>query len=215
MKNDKKSIRGGVYLVVDPAALNNDAYQKIGYALKSGLAAIQIWNHWKDITDKTAIIQKVVHLAKPFHVPVLVNENWELLDATEADGIHFDQPSLNLGLIRKAINRPVITGITCGNDLKSVEYAIDQQMDYISFCSVFPSSTANSCEWVKPATMAAARAMTDMPIFAAGGITADNLPQLLATGLDGIAVINSIMKADDPAAVTNNFNKILQHQKTH
>lgn len=215
MKNDKMKINGGVYLVVDPAALNDDAFQKIRHTLKSGLAAIQIWNHWKDITDKTALVQKVMHLAKPFNVPVLVNENWELLERTEAAGIHFDHPSGNLGLIRKAINRPFITGVTCGNDLNTVQFAIDQQMDYISFCSVFPSSTANSCEWVKPATIAAARAMTDMPIFAAGGITADNLPQLLATGLDGIAVINSIMKADDPAAVTNNFNQILQHQKTH
>jgi thiamine-phosphate pyrophosphorylase len=68
---------------------------------------------------------------------------------------------------------------------------------------------------VKPATIAAARAMTTMPIFAAGGITAGNLEQLLPTGLDGIAVINSIMKAEDPAAVTSSFNAIFQQQKTH
>lgn len=212
MKTGNKKIKGGVYLVVDPANLNDQKLEKIQQALQSGLAAIQLWNHWNEVKDRIAIVQQVVKLAKPFQVPVLVNENWELLTETGADGIHFDQPSENLGLIKAAIGRPVITGITCGNNLDTVQYAIDEKMDYISFCSVFPSGSANSCEWVKPATMAAARAMTAMPIFAAGGITAGNLPQLLPTGLDGVAVINSIMKADDPAAVTSQFNQILQQQ---
>lgn len=215
MKNEFKKIKGGVYLVLDPASLDNDKLQKVEQALQSGLAAIQLWDHWNDVKDRHTVVQQVVKLARPFHVPVLVNENWELLTETDADGIHFDKPSENLSLIRGAIGKPLITGITCGNNLDTVQYAIDEKMDYISFCSVFPSGSANSCEWVKPATMAAARALTDMPIFAAGGITADNLHQILPTGLDGIAVINSIMKADDPAAVTSQFNQILQQQKTY
>ena len=207
------SLRGGVYLVVDPSALTDASFQKIRLALNGGLAAIQLWNHWKDVSGKTEIVQTIVNLAEPFDVPVLINENWELLVETAANGIHFDQPSDNLALIRKAIGRNIITGVTCGNNLQTVQYAIEHKMDYISFCSVFPSGSANSCEWVKPATIKAARAMTSMPIFAAGGITATNLHELLPTGLDGIAVINSIMKAEDPAAVTTAFNKILQQQK--
>lgn len=215
MKITATNIRGGVYLVIDPAALTDEAIQKIKLALQSGLAAIQVWNHWTDTMARTEIVEKLLNLARPFKVPVLINENWQLLTETAADGIHFDQPSDNLGLIRKAIGRPIITGITCGNNLDTVQFAIDQKMDYISFCSVFPSGSSNSCEWVKPATIAAARAMTSMPIFAAGGITTANLQQLLPTGLDGVAVINSIMKAEDPAAVTTSFNTILQQQKTH
>ena len=207
-------IRGGVYLVVDPSALTDGSFQKIRLALKSGLAAIQLWNHWKDDSPNAEIVQALVDLARPFAVPVLINERWELLMETDADGIHFDLPSGNLALIRKAIGRNIITGITCGNNLEIVQYAIDQKMDYISFCSVFPSTSANSCEWVKPATISAARTMTKMPIFAAGGITATNLHEILPTGLDGVAVINSIMQAEDPAAVTTAFNKILQQQKT-
>lgn len=207
-------IKGGVYLVVDPSALNEAAIRTITLALQSGLAAIQLWDHWKEINGKPEIVQTIVRLAQPYKVPVIINENWELLTNTDADGIHFDQPSDNLALIRKAVGRSIITGITCGNNLETVQYAIDHKMDYISFCSVFPSGSANSCEWVQPATIAAARAMTNIPIFAAGGITASNLQQLLPTGLDGVAVINSIMKAEDPAAVTSGFNKILQQQKT-
>jgi len=213
MNNEPKQIHGGVYLVVDPQAVNPRGLQQIRLALESGLAVIQLWNNWKQITAKAEIVQLVTDLAKPYNVPVLLNENWELLTETDADGIHFDLPSDNLTLIRTAVGRSIITGITCGNNLETVQYAIDQEMDYISFCSVFPSGTANSCEWVKPATIAAARALTRMPIFAAGGITAENLQQLLPTGLDGIAVVNSIMKADDPKAVTTTFNQILQLQK--
>lgn len=214
MSTTKKIIRGGVYLVVDPSALNDAAMDKIRAALNSGLAAIQLWNNWKNITAKADLVTSITRLAANFNTPVLVNENWELLAETDADGVHLDRPTENLPLIRAAIGRPFICGVTCGNDLYAVQYAIDYQLDYISFCSVFPSSSANSCEWVQPATIAAARAMTNMPVFAAGGITASNLPDILHTGLDGIAVINSIMKAPDPGKVTDNFNQILQ-QKIH
>ncbi|NML20059.1 thiamine phosphate synthase [Pseudoflavitalea sp. G-6-1-2] len=214
MSTTKKEIKGGVYLVVDPSALNAAALDKIRAALDSGLAAIQVWNNWKEITAKAELIQQITQLTAGYNTPVLVNENYSLLTETDADGVHFDRPTENLALIRAAIDRDFISGVTCGNDLNTVQYAIDYQMDYISFCSVFPSSSANSCEWVQPATIAAARAITNMPVFAAGGITASNLPDILHTGLDGIAVINSIMKADDPAKVTAQFNQILQ-QKEH
>lgn len=213
MSTTKKEIKGGVYLVVDPSALNAAAIDTIRAALDSGLAAIQLWNNWKNITAKAELVMQITQLTAGYQTPVLVNEHWELLTETDADGVHFDRPTENLPLIRAAINRDFICGVTCGNDLHAVQYAIDYQLDYISFCSVFPSSSANSCEWVQPATIAAARAITNMPVFAAGGITAGNLPDILHTGIDGIAVINSIMKAADPAKVTAEFNQILQQKE--
>lgn len=93
---------------------------------------------------------------------------------------------------------------------------MDNRLDYLSFCSMFPSVTANSCELVKIETVQAARAMTGMPIFLAGGITPDNLDRFSGTGMNGVAVISGIMNAEDPQHKARYYKQALHHlqQKT-
>lgn len=84
----------------------------------------------------------------------------------------------NILQIKNEMNRKIITGITCNNDLSIVEWADKNEFDYISFCSMFPSSTANSCELVTFDTVKEARKITTLPVFLAGGIKPENIELL-------------------------------------
>lgn len=207
-----KTITGGLYLVVDPYDGLHTLSPKIEAALEGGVEIIQLWDHWNGQDSILDFIKTVCNLAKSYNVPVLVNNTWQWLARLPIDGIHFDTIPHDLPMIKKHIGRPFTCGITCGNDLAVVEWAIDHNLDYISFCSVFPSSTRNSCDLVDPEIMKRARAMTTMPIFAAGGVTRARIPQLLALGVNGVAVVSDIMKASDPAASSRLFNEALQRQ---
>ena len=48
-----------------------------------------------------------------------------------------------------------------------------------------------------------------VPVFAIGGITPTNLPQLLGLGIERIAVSSAILASDDPAATTAEFRRLL------
>ncbi len=87
--------------------------------------------------------------------------------------------------------------------------AADNGVDYISFCAMFPSPSAGVCEIVMKETVIQARQLTSLPIFLSGGITLNNIDELTSTGMNGIAVISAIIKADDPQTATKAFKEKL------
>ena len=213
MKTKKYIIKGGLYLVIDPSMELPTLLSKTEAALKGGIDILQIWNHWNKEDDKQKVIQLITALAYRYSVPVLINENVELLMHTDLDGIHFDTIPDNYSVIKQLLKRDVIIGITCGNDIKRIEWAIKNQVDYISFCSVFPSSSVTTCDVVDRAIIRKARAMTDMPIFLSGGIDLNNMPQLKKTKMDGVAVVSGIMSSVNTEEKTKQYQLNIQNNK--
>ena len=50
-----------------------------------------------------------------------------------------------------------------------------------------------------------------IPIVAIGGITKADIPQILATGIDGIALSGSVLRADNPAKEMQEIVSIINH----
>jgi thiamine-phosphate pyrophosphorylase len=204
-----KEIKRELYLVVDPMPGLRATLPKIKAALDGGVDIIQLWDHWENHKPHEHFILEVCTLARHYQVPILVNNHWQCLQTLPVDGVHFDVIPNDFNRMKKTIERPVIVGITCGNDMTQIRWAIDNKLDYISFCSMFSSSTANSCELVQPETLKKTRALTRMPLYAAGGITCDNIATLLPLGINGVAIVSGIMKAENPELAAKKFKHCL------
>jgi thiamine-phosphate pyrophosphorylase len=209
-----KKINGGLYLVIDPALGLDFIVPKVEQAIRGGVDVLQIWNNWGKEQNKHELIKAVCDLAHKYHIPVLINEEWQLLQSTELDGAHFDDIP-DIAAIRQIIERPIITGLTCGNNLNHIKWATDNQLDYISFCSMFPSSSAGICEIVRKETVMHARQLTSLPIFVAGGLSLNNIEELAGAGIDGIALISAIMQAEDAMESAKQFKEKLAILKTN
>lgn len=194
----KKTIANGIYLVIDPSVDDNILLDKLQQAIQGNIVAVQIWDNFKPETNVAALVHEIIELCQSENIPVLINNRWELCLTTALDGVHFDEVPENFEQIKQRISDDVILGITCGNDLAVVKWAHEHQLAYISFCSIFPSTTSNSCELVSFDTIKATRAITALPIFLAGGIKPENIPQLSELGQAGIAVVSGIMNAEEP-----------------
>lgn len=206
----RRSISGGLYLVVDPALGLEGLLPTIEGAIQGGVDVLQIWNNWSHRQDKLQVVATICALAHSHDVPVLINEAWELMLCTPLDGVHFDALPADLTAIRQKVGRPFLCGLTCGNDLSRVHWAEKNGLTYISFCSLYPSPSAGVCEIVRKETVREARRLTSLPIFLAGGITLENVDELHATGMNGIALISAILKADDPRQATKAFKNKLK-----
>ncbi|QCK14452.1 thiamine phosphate synthase [Mangrovivirga cuniculi] len=64
--------------------------------------------------------------------------------------MHFDEIPRDFDRIKSNVPNNRIFGLTVNNDLDIIKEAIDYGFDYLSFCTVFPSETNNSCELVDP-----------------------------------------------------------------
>lgn len=206
-------ITGGLYLVVDPFEGIDQVLPKVQQAIDGGVNVIQVWNNFKEDQNQQAFINAICNVAHQQQVPVLINNNWQLVQTTRLNGVHFDELP-DIETIRVALSRRVIIGITCGNNLQRVHWANKNNIDYISFCSMFPSASAGACELVDRQTVLQARQITTLPIFLAGGITLQNVNELQQCGANGIAVISGIMKAADPAATAKHFQLQIPSLKT-
>ncbi len=200
-----KQINGGVYLVVNPADNEEIVFSKLKRIVEAEIAAVQIWDNFSGKTNQVSFIDKVCIICHQKGIPVLINNQWQLLNLSKADGVHFDEHPEDIDVVRKIVNRKCIMGITVNNDLSLVQWANDNSFDYISFCSIFPSTTSNSCQLVKFETITKARTITQMPIFLAGGIQPENIYQLNNLDYDGVAVVSGIMSADDPFEKANKY----------
>lgn len=217
MESKKQAISGGLYLVLDPAKDISVLIEKLKQALEGGTEIVQIWNNWRDhhsFADKEQIIQNVLNEARKYKVTALINEEWQWLKRTNLDGVHFDSFPADIERIREEVSRDFIAGVTCSNDLEVVRKAEEHSLDYVSFCAMFPSSSVDSCEIVRPETVRKARAMTNMPLFLSGGITSHNMEELRELDFDGVAVISGIMSADSPAEAATQYKNSLNHLKT-
>lgn len=213
MKEKTRRISGGIYLIADAKLSKAVLLKKLTEALKSGVRLVQLYNA---ANTSIADINHICEVCHQFQVPVLINNNWELLAKTLLDGVHFDNIPVDFEKIKRTINKDFCKGITCSNDLEVIKWANENDFDYISFCSMFPSPTVNSCEIVSFETVKKARDLTKIPVFVAGGINLNNIGQLSQLPIDGLAVISGIMAAPDIATTTENYivelNKIRKHE---
>lgn len=142
-------------------------------------------------------ISKVKEICAKNNVPLFIGDDWKTALELEFDGVHYEEIPGNILEIKQK-NKNLKIGITTGNDMEKIKAAEKIGADYISFCSIFPSKTANSCEFVNLDSVQKSKNHFSGKIFLAGGITPENIHQLSGLPYDGIAVVSGIFSADDP-----------------
>ena len=135
----------GIYRVIDPAMDKTELYDKLDAVLAEGIAALQIWDHFRVNDDIPELINELCQRCHTKAVPVLINNRWPYLADAPLDGVHIDAIPQDDDAIQVEVGRHSISGITCTNDMGPIQWATDNLLDYISFCSMFSSSTVDSC----------------------------------------------------------------------
>ena len=207
----KQTIESGIYLIIDPSMDEEILFSKLNSIVKEKISAIQIWDHFKEDQNIEELLLKIYEKTSSHKIPLLINNRWEYLKQIQLDGVHFDKIPENFNDIKKEISRDFIIGITCNNNLSNIEYAEEHHFDYISFCSMFPSKTANSCELVNFKTVQQAKSIFIGKIFLAGGIDLNNIKNLNELNYDGIAVVSGIMSAENPSETIKKYHQKIKN----
>ncbi len=193
-----------LYLIIDikqdEASIFHTLVSLLG---KYPIYALQIWNY---SPKKDELVLRIKFLANENKIPIILNNDWKSALKLGLDGVHFDEmQDLNL----KAHLSGLIIGFTIGNYPDKIRKAEQWNADYISFCSMFPSSTANSCELVTSEAVIKSKALFSKKIFLTGGITPQNLSSLMDLPYDGIALASGVFRSDNPIKSVNEYLNIL------
>lgn len=129
---------------------------------------------------------------------------------SDADGVHLGQSDIPLSEARKLLGEEKIIGLSTHNVTEALE-AKELSADYISFGPIFKTSTkkdAHSPRGLDSLSEVTGTLNKDkLPIVAIGGITKENVVQVLAAGASMTALISEILQASDISKVVTELTK--------
>jgi thiamine-phosphate pyrophosphorylase len=140
----------------------------------------------------------------------IVNDRTDICLAAEADGVHLGQDDLSPQAARRIFaeaGKPLWIGLSTHNS-EQLREASTLPADYLAVGPVFATtSKANPDPVIGLEGVRQARAITNKPLVAIGGITRENCWEIIEAGADSVAVITDLLNS--PAKAFEDFIRIL------
>jgi thiamine-phosphate pyrophosphorylase len=177
-----------------------DAVSLAEAAIAGGARVVQVRVKDAPAGDVLAIARRVVALARPHGVLVLVNDRADLALLSDADGVHVGDEDLPPAEARRLLGPDRLVGRTC-RTLAEAEAALAEGADHVGFGPIF--GTRSKALAVPPRGLAPLReacARLPVPVVAIGGITEATIGEVAAAGAACAAVIDDLFGRGDPAA---------------
>lgn len=187
-----------LYAVIDCAKLNGPALERAAEELLSGgvtCLELEVEGEGFSPEDFAAQAQAVRPLCQRFQAPLLIRNNPSVAQLSGADGVRLDWSAAGVAEARSLLGPAKFIG-SSAHDVKEAILAQRQGADFLVCGSVFGSSAQTDAVVAleRPELWRICKA-AGMPVIAAGGITPQNAPLLIATGIVGIAVSRSLFYA--------------------
>lgn len=203
-----------LYLVTDQASCGQRSLTDVVMAaVRGGVTCVQLREKLLSTRDFCAKAIALQALLAPLGIPLVINDRVDIALACHAQGVHLGQSDLSVQQARRLVPPWVFVGwsVETMDHVAQATHPAMQGVDYLGVSPVFatPTKTDTSAPWGLEG-LRRARAATDLPLVAIGGIHAANAAQVLAAGADGLAVVSAICAASDPAAAARPLRAVLE-----
>ncbi len=196
MKSNKIDL--SLYLVTDRGVCQGDFLQTIEEALKGGVTIVQLREKECSTSDFIELATKVKQITTTYRVPLIINDRVDVALAVDADGIHLGQSDMDYTTARRLLGADKIIGLSAEN-LEQIEAANSLDVDYVAISPIFSTPTkSDTAEAFGLSGASVAVALSRHQIVAIGGINLSNLEAVMATGINGVALVSAIMSNDNP-----------------
>jgi len=155
------------------------------------------------------LAERLLLRARRAGVTFVVNDRVDLGVAIGADGVHLGQDDLPARTARALLRPGMLLGIST-HDVAQAHAARDAGADYVAVGAMFATTTKADFQLVGPGLVRKLRPDIRVPLVGIGGITHDNVADVIQAGADGVAVISAVCGAPDPAAATRRFLEIIR-----
>lgn len=179
----------------------------IRMALEGGCRWIQLRMKDASAEEIIACAEEVIPLCRRHGAKFLLDDHVELVRQLGADGVHLGKNDMPVDEARKILGPDIIIGGTA-NTIEDIIRLHKQGADYIG-CGPFRFTTTKKnlspilgLDGYKSIVLKMKEFGIDLPIVAIGGITVEDIPAVMETGVSGIALSGAILGAPDPVEMT-------------
>jgi thiamine-phosphate pyrophosphorylase len=193
--------RSRLYLVTSPV---DNLLETVEACLKGGLTLLQYREKSADDVIRLERARKLRQLCHDYGALFIINDRLDLALAVDADGVHLGQQDLPIAVARQLLGPQRLIGRSTTNP-QEMKGAISEGADYIGVGPVYetPTKAGKAAAGLDYVSYAAKNC--PIPWFAIGGIDASNINDVMDAGAQRVAVVRSLMQAEQPTLVTQYF----------
>jgi thiamine-phosphate pyrophosphorylase len=165
--------------------------------LRGGVDVVQLRE--KDLDDEIRIADArlMIPICRDFGVPFIMNDSPELAVAVGADGVHVGQEDVSVSRCRELLGADAIVGLSTHSS-EEFDDALTQSATYFSAGPIIATPTKPGRAGTGVRYAVASQARSDRPVFVTGGVNADNVAELVSTGLRHFVVVRALTEASEP-----------------
>ena len=178
--------------------------KKVETACRSGVTIVQLREKNLTTNQYYQLAKEVKEITDAYQVPLIIDDRLDVCLAVDAAGLHIGDDELPVSVARQVLGPDKILGVTA----KTVKRALEAEeggADYLGTGAIFPTTTKENAPITLISTLKTICQRVDIPVVAIGGLTSENIDQLIGTGIAGIAVVRDLMQAEDIEAKTQAF----------
>ena len=200
---NRKSLR--LYLVTNRYQDSLESFlEKIETACRSGVTIVQLREKNLTTNQYYQLAKQVKKITDAYQVPLIIDDRLDVCLAVDAAGLHIGDDELPVSVARQVLGPEKILGVTA----KTVKRALEAEeggANYLGTGAIFPTTTKENAPITLISTLKTICQRVAIPVVAIGGLTSENIDQLIGTGIAGVAVVRDLMQAEDIEAKTQAF----------
>ena len=178
--------------------------EKVETACRSGVTIVQLREKNLTTNQYYHLAKQVKEITDAYQVPLIIDDRLDVCLAVDAAGLHIGDDELPVSVARKVLGPEKILGVTA----KTVNRALEAETsgaDYLGTGAIFPTTTKENAPITLISTLKTICQTVAIPVVAIGGLTSENIDQLIGTGIAGVAVVRDLMQAEDIEAKAHAF----------
>lgn len=178
--------------------------EKVETACRSGVTIVQLREKNLTTNQYYQLAKQVKEITDAYQVPLIIDDRLDVCLAVDAAGLHIGDDELPVPVARQVLGPDKILGVTAKTIKRALE-AEEGGANYLGTGAIFPTTTKENAPITLISTLKTICQRVAIPVVAIGGLTSENIDQLIGTGIAGVAVVRDLMQAEDIEAKTQAF----------
>jgi thiamine-phosphate pyrophosphorylase len=205
-----------LYLCTDAREQQGDLETFLQAAFAGGVDIVQIRQKGMKPEAELEALEIARQVAAPYQAIVCVNDSAELAGRFQADMLHLGQTDGSSAKARRYLHKWALLGRSTHAPRQADKAIKDSNVDYFCVGPVYATSTKPDYEPVGlnliryAARKAPVASIKSKPWFAIGGISMDNLDDVIIAGARRVCVVRVITQASDPQDAADRLSRRLR-----
>lgn len=202
---------GRLHLLTDVVLQSRFSHEDLArLGIAGGADTIQLREKRGSTRSMIEVAKRMGAVCTQAKVPLIVNDRIDVALAADADGVHLGQSDFPIPLARELLGKDKLIGGSAAT-LEEARICFAEGADYIGFGPVYVTGSKADAGPVSGAEGLKRVVETiPLPIIAIGGITVENVFEVMRAGAYGIAVISAVCCQLDPQGATTALREALE-----